>query len=64
MRDNWFGDWLDVDIVEKDKYAVQVKRNKSLREKKWEMALKGNGKEYKERKVNDQLSTYEKRKRK
>tara|TARA_R100000808_G_scaffold16176_1_gene36712 strand:- start:9704 stop:9898 length:195 start_codon:yes stop_codon:yes gene_type:complete len=64
MRDNWFGDWLDVDIVEKDKYAVQVKRNKSLREKKWEMALKGNGKEYKERKENDQLSTYEKRKRK
>ena len=33
MRDNWFGDWLDVDIVEKDKYAVQVKSNKSSREK-------------------------------
>ena len=62
MRDNWFGDWLDVDIVEKDKYAVQVKRNKSLREKKWEMALKGNGKEYKERKENDQLTAYRERK--
>ena len=62
MRDNWFGDWLDVDIVEKDKYAVQVKRNKSLREKKWEMALKGNCKEYKERKENDQLTAYRERK--
>ena len=62
MRDNWFGDWLDVDIVEKDKYAVQVKRNKSSREKKWEMTLKGNGKEYKERKENDQLTAYRERK--
>jgi hypothetical protein len=62
MKDNWFGDWLDIDIIEKDKYAVQIKREKSLREKKWEMAVKGDGKEYRGCKKDDPLATYEEKK--
>jgi len=62
MKDNWFGEWLDIDIIEKGKYAVQIKREKSLREKKWEMAVKGDSKERSQCKKDDPLATYEEKK--
>ena len=45
MKDNWFGDWVDIDVVQKDKYVLKLKRVKSRNEKIWTAKIEESKKE-------------------
>ena len=46
-KDNWFGAWLDVDIVTEDNTVLQFKRNQERKKNKYgEATIKNSCKKY------------------
>ena len=58
-KEKWFGDWLDIDILANGNNAIEFKKEDGLREKRWEVEIKGERKKYIEYDKNDTTPTYE-----
>tara|TARA_R100000501_G_C2540583_1_gene59505 strand:- start:252 stop:461 length:210 start_codon:yes stop_codon:yes gene_type:complete len=58
-KDYWFGRWIDIDIIGEDNYAVQIKREKGLCKKSWEMETKSHSEKYIKSKEDGETPAYE-----
>ena len=58
-KDEWFGDWLDIDILTNGNKAIKFKKEESILEKKWEVGIEGGRKKYVEHSKDDITPTYE-----